>query len=72
MVQSGNYYIVELLSRQSPSADEWKKAAPRFKDELLESMRTQAWENFINGLKRTAQISIDPNALGNTPAESSM
>lgn len=70
MVQSGNYYIVELLSRQSPSADEWQKAAPRFKDELLESVRSQTWENFINGLKRTASISIDPNALGNTPAES--
>jgi peptidyl-prolyl cis-trans isomerase D len=70
MVQSGNYYIIELLSRQFPTADQWTKAAPGFKNELLESMRDQAWENFINGLKRTAQISIDPNALGNTPAES--
>ncbi len=70
MVQSGNYYIIELLSRQFPTADQWTKAAPSFKNELLESMRDQAWENFINGLKRTAQISIDPNALGNTPAQS--
>lgn len=70
MVQSGNYYIIELLSRQFPTTDQWTKAAPSFKNELLESMRDQAWENFIDGLKRTAQISIDPNALGNTPAES--
>lgn len=72
MVQSGNYYIVELLSRQSPTEDQWKKAEEGFKNELLESMRNQAWENFINGLKRTAQIAIDPNALGNAPTESSM
>ncbi len=72
MVQSGNYYIVELLSRQPPSAEEWTKASAHFKDELLESMRSQAWQNFINGLKRNAQIAIDPNALGSTPTESSM
>ena len=35
MVQSGNYYIIELLSRQSPSADEWTKASSGFKQELL-------------------------------------
>ncbi len=72
MAQSGNYYIVELLSRQPPGAEEWTKASARFKPELLESMRSQAWENFLNGLKRTAQIAIDPNALGSTPTESSM
>ena len=72
MVQSGNYYIIELLSRQSPSAAEWTKASSGFKQELLGTMRSQAWENFVNGLKRNAQIAIDPNALGSTPTESSM
>jgi peptidyl-prolyl cis-trans isomerase D len=71
MVQSGNYYIVELVSRQPPSPEEWNKAAASFKSELLESMRSQAWENFLAGLKRNARISIDTNALGGSN-ESSM
>jgi peptidyl-prolyl cis-trans isomerase D len=70
MVQSGNYYIVELTSRQPPSNEEWKKAQASFKSELLESMRSQAWENFLAGLKRNAQISIDTNALGGTNVSS--
>jgi peptidyl-prolyl cis-trans isomerase D len=72
MVQSGNYYIVELLSRQAPDDEEWKKAESSFKEELLQSMRSQAWENFVAGLKRQARITIDPNALGSGPVESSM
>jgi peptidyl-prolyl cis-trans isomerase D len=72
MAQSGNYYIIELLSRQPPSTEEWKKAQAHFRDDLLESMRSQAWQNFINGLKRSAQISIDPNALGSASTESSL
>ena len=72
MVQSGNYYIVELLSRQAPGTEEWNKAAAGFKAELLQSMREQAWDNFIAGLKRNAAISIDANALGGASTESSM
>jgi len=72
MVQSGNYYIVEVLSRQPPSAEEWAKAKASFKDQLLESMRARAWDNFLAGLKRNAKISIDASALGTAPVESSM
>jgi peptidyl-prolyl cis-trans isomerase D len=69
MVQSGNYYIVEVLSRQPPSEEEWTKAAPGFKAEMRQTLQAQAWDNFMAGLKRTASISIDPNALGNvTPS----
>jgi peptidyl-prolyl cis-trans isomerase D len=72
MVQTGNYYIVELLSRQPPSDADWKKDAPAFKEQQLEAMRSQAWDNFLAGLKRTATIWVDPNAIGATPTESSM
>jgi peptidyl-prolyl cis-trans isomerase D len=72
MVQSGNYYIVELLSRQAPGSEEWNKAATAFKADLLQSMRTQAWDNFVAGLKRNSAISIDTNALGGASTESSM
>ncbi len=72
MVQSGNYYIVELLSRQAPGSEEWNKAAAGFKADLLQSMRAQAWDNFVAGLKRNAAISIDTNALGGASTESSM
>jgi peptidyl-prolyl cis-trans isomerase D len=69
MVQSGNYYIVEVLSRQPPSSEEWTKAEASFKTELLQKVRAEAWDNFMAGLKRTASIRIDPNALGNvTPS----
>ncbi len=69
MVQSGNYYIVEVLSRQPPSEEEWTKAAAGFKAELLQTMRAQAWDNFMAGLKRRASITIYPDALGNiTPS----
>jgi len=71
MVQSGNYYIVELLSRQAPSDEEWTKAKSAFKDELLQTMRGRAWDNFMAGLKRNAKISIDTNAMGGS-TESSM
>ena len=64
MVQSGNYYIVVLLSRQPPSDEEWKKASAAFKADLLQSMRSQAWDAFLAGLKRNASISVDANALG--------
>jgi peptidyl-prolyl cis-trans isomerase D len=70
MVQSGNYYIVELLSRQAPGTAEWNKAAAGFKAELLQSTREQAWDNFLAGLKRNATISIDANALGGASTES--
>ena len=40
--------------------------------ELLQSMREQAWDNFMAGLKRNAAISIDANALGGASTESSM
>ncbi|HEY2107999.1 MAG TPA: peptidylprolyl isomerase, partial [Candidatus Binataceae bacterium] len=72
MVQSGNYYIVELLSRQAPGIQEWNKAAAGFKAELLQTMREQAWDNFIAGLKRKAAISVDASALGGASTESSM
>lgn len=72
MVQGGNFYIVQLLSRQPPSAEEWNKAKESFKNELMESMRSQAWDNFMAGLKRNAAISIDASALGAAPTESSM
>ncbi len=73
MVQSGNYYIVEVLSRQMPSDEEWTKAAPAFKADLLQSLRAQAWDNFMAGLKRNAAISIDTSAIGGAaPVESSM
>jgi peptidyl-prolyl cis-trans isomerase D len=64
MVQGGNYYIVEVISRQPPSAQEFSKAAADFKTQQLESMRTEAWDNFLAGLKRNAAISIDTSALG--------
>ncbi len=72
MVQSGNYYIVEVLSRQPPSEEEWKKAAESFKAEMVRTMQAQAWDNFMAGLKRSAAISIDTNALGNNVSTSSM
>jgi hypothetical protein len=72
MVQSGNYYIVELLSRQPPSAEEWNKAAAGFKAQMIKTMQAQAWDSFLAGLKRTAAISIDPNALGGNISTSSM
>ena len=72
MVQGGNSYIIELVSRKPPSPGEWEKAEPHFKEELLQTMRSQAWESFLDGLKHRAQITVDSSALGGQPAESSM
>ena len=65
---SGNSYIFLLASRTPPGEDRWKKAAPEFKEQLLQARRTQAWSGFLDSLKDRAKITVDAKQLGEEPA----
>jgi hypothetical protein len=65
---NGNSYIFRLLSRVSPSQDDWNKAAPRFKEQLLQTRRAEAWQAFLDSLKDRAKIIVDTSQLGEQPA----
>ena len=65
---NGNSYIFLLLSRVPPSQDDWKKAASRFKEQLLQTRRSQAWQAFLDSLKDRAKILVDTKQLGEQPA----
>jgi peptidyl-prolyl cis-trans isomerase D len=65
---NGNSYIFLLLSRTTPSQDDWKKASSQFKEQLLQSRRAQAWQAFLDSLKERAKILVDTKQLGEQPA----
>ena len=65
---NGNSYIFLLLSRVPPSQDDWNKAAPRFKEQFLETRRSEAWQAFLDSLKERAKILVDTKQLGEQPA----
>jgi len=68
MQHSGNSYIFLLLSRVPPSDDDWKRAEPQFEQQLLQTLRSQAWQAFLDSLKDRAKILVDTKQLGEQPA----
>jgi peptidyl-prolyl cis-trans isomerase D len=64
MQYEGNSYLFTVVSRTFPADSEWQTAAPKFKQQLLEARRAQAWSSFLDTLKRHAEIAIDTNQLG--------
>jgi len=71
MQHEGNSYIFETLSRMPPSEQDWEKAAANFKKRLLAHKQQEAWQDFVDQLKREASIAIDPNQLSDTGSERS-
>jgi peptidyl-prolyl cis-trans isomerase D len=72
MEHDGNYYLFMLASRTFPTDQEWEAAAPKFKSQMLEAKRAQAWGSFLQELKAHADISIDPNQIAGSQTASSM
>lgn len=70
LTNEGNSYLMRVDSAATPSLAEWQKAAPHFKEQMLETLRNQAWLSYLDELKSQARITIDPNALNNTPSQS--
>ena len=68
MQRNGNSYIFLLLSRTPPSEADWKKAGTRFKEQLLDTRRAEAWQAFLDSLKERAKIMVDTKQLGEQPA----
>jgi peptidyl-prolyl cis-trans isomerase D len=68
MQRDGNSYIFLLLSRTAPGEDAWKRAAAQFKQQLLQTRRSQAWQAFLDSLKERAKILVDTKQLGEQPA----
>ncbi|HTY55249.1 MAG TPA: peptidylprolyl isomerase, partial [Candidatus Binataceae bacterium] len=68
MQHGGNSYIFLLSGRTAPSDEAWKKAAPQFKQQLLQSRRSQAWQAFLDSLKDRAKILVDTKQLGEQSA----
>ncbi len=61
---TGKCYIFLLVSRTPPDGDRWKKAAPEFKEQLLQARADQAWAAFLDSLKDRAKITVDAKQLG--------
>ncbi|MBF6567708.1 MAG: SurA N-terminal domain-containing protein [Candidatus Binataceae bacterium] len=72
MEHDGNYYLFMLASRSLPTDQEWAAAASKFKPQMLEANRAQAWGSFLQELKAHADITIDPNQIGASQTSSSM
>jgi peptidyl-prolyl cis-trans isomerase D len=72
MQQGGNSYLLMIVSRTFPSDADWQAAGPKFKTQLLEARRAQAWASFLQTLRQHAEIAIDANQLGGTASSSSM
>jgi len=70
LTNDGNCYLVRVDSATAPTLAEWQKAKPHFEEQMLETMRNQAWLSYVDGLKSQARITIDPNALSNAPSQS--
>jgi peptidyl-prolyl cis-trans isomerase D len=70
MVNGGNAYIVKVLSRTLPSDADWKSVAAQFTERFTQQAQQTAWSNFVNELKRRAQIEVHSELIGNTPANS--
>ena len=68
MQRDGNSYVFLLLSRTAPSEDEWKRASAQFKQQLLQTRRSEAWQAFLDSLKERAKILVDTKQLGEQPA----
>jgi peptidyl-prolyl cis-trans isomerase D len=70
LTNDGNSYLVRVDSAAAPSLAEWQKAEPHYKEQMLETMRNQAWLSYVDDLKSQARITIDPNALSSAPSQS--
>jgi peptidyl-prolyl cis-trans isomerase D len=68
----GNAYVFCLMSRTAPDNEQWQAASADFKKQLLAAEREQAWEAYLDSLKRRARITIDPNQLGPVGQPASM
>ena len=71
MENKGDSYIFEVVTRTTPSDDDWKSAQKSFTDEFANQRRAEAWTRFLDALKSRAKISIDPNQFGTQPEEPS-
>jgi len=70
MANGGNSYIFKVLSRTLPSDTDWKAVAPQFTERFTQQEQQTAWSNFVNELKRKAQIEVHSELLGSSPADS--
>jgi peptidyl-prolyl cis-trans isomerase D len=68
MENKGDSYIFEVVTRTTPSDDDWKSAQKEFTDEFAQQRRAEAWTRFLDALKSRAKISIDPNQFGAQPS----
>lgn len=70
MANGGNAYIVKVLSRTLPGDADWKPVAAQFTERFAQQEQQTAWSNFVNALKRKAQIEVHSELLGSAPANS--
>jgi peptidyl-prolyl cis-trans isomerase D len=60
----GNAFVVNVISRYPPSDAEWKASQRQFETAMADRKQQEAWENFVNDLKRRSRIVVHTDQLG--------
>ena len=65
---SGNAFVVMLKEKLPANTTEFEKQKERLRDELQKRKQAMVLENFLNTLKKQATITLNQEALLNTPS----